>query len=165
MNNVFSIHCYRSRGSPAATSSKCVSDGAKVLLRVAPAQIVGTPGEGRRGVRRGDARAVCPPNRLSGSSGCEGTTDNPFTGGHHDRRRTQEHHNRRPRQAGGGPSRQLNLSGEVVSVPTVTLPATLAEVVVAVFGRFANSGLIVECGGMAEWSMAVVLKTCPRKSA
>ena len=52
------------------------------------------PVEKRCGVRRADGEAVCPPDRLSGSLGREGTTDNPSQG-HHDRRRTQEDHGRR----------------------------------------------------------------------
>ena len=49
------------------------------------------------GVRRAAERAACPPNGLSGPSESEGTTNNPFTVGHHDRRRTQADHDRRPR--------------------------------------------------------------------
>ena len=98
-----SFSCRRRDGSAIGTPS-CYARSHRSAhrpLRVAPAQIAGTPGERRRGVRRADGRAVCPPDGLSGSSGREGTTDNPSTGGHHDRRRTQEDHDRRPRHACG----------------------------------------------------------------
>ena len=99
-----SFSCRRRDGSAIGTPSCQARShrGAHRLLRVVSAPDAGTPGERPRGVRRVDGRAVCPPGGLSGSSGREGTADNPFTGGHHDRRRTQEDHDPgrgRPRYA------------------------------------------------------------------
>jgi hypothetical protein len=59
-----SFSCRRRDSSAIGLPSCCawITRSVHRLLRVVPAQIAGTPGENRRGVRRADVRAVCPPD-------------------------------------------------------------------------------------------------------